>query len=250
MSEREPELGLGLVVSVDHASRRVALDFPATGERRLYALGTPVLKRVEFRPGESITMREGKTFVIESVEDEAGVLVYVGQNRRAREDAISDVTSVSLPQERLMAGQVDPGEVFDLRYRALQAQARFRQSDVRGFLGGRLELIPHQFYILHEVSGRQIPRVLLADEVGLGKTIEACLILQRLLAIGRVQRVLILVPESLTHQWFVELLRRFNLWFSIYDEERCVAVERGVSGGQRGSSRSSGGGGLGHCCGR
>jgi len=70
----------------------------------------------------------------------------------------------------------------------------------------------------------------LADEVGLGKTIEACLILQRLLAIGRANRVLILVPESLTHQWFVELLRRFNLWFSIYDEERCIAVEQSDPG--------------------
>ena len=231
MSEREPELGLGLVVSVDHASRRIALEFPATGERRLYALGTPVLKRVEFRAGESVTTRDGATLIVESVEDEDGILVYVGPGgRRAREDAISDVTSVSLPQERLMAGQVDPGEVFDLRYRALQAQARFRQSDVRGFLGGRLELIPHQFFILQEVSSRQIPRVLLADEVGLGKTIEACLILQRLLAIGRAQRVLVLVPESLTHQWFVELLRRFNLWFSIYDEERCLAVEQSDPG--------------------
>src|SRR5688572_26797944 len=125
----------------------------------------------------------------------------------------------------MMAGQTDPGEVFDLRFRALRAQAQFRQSEVRGFLGGRLELIPHQFYILHEVAARQIPRVLLADEVGLGKTIEACLIVQRLLAVGKARRVLILVPESLVHQWFVELLRRFNLWFSIYDEERCVALE-------------------------
>ena len=231
MSEREPELGLGLVVSVDHASRRIALEFPATREQRIYALGTPVLKRVEFRVGESVTTRAGVTWMVETVEDADGMLVYVGPgNRRAREDEISDVTSVSLPQERLMAGQVDPGEVFDLRYRALQAQARFRQSDVRGFLGGRVELIPHQFYILQEVSSRQIPRVLLADEVGLGKTIEACLILQRLLAIGRAQRVLILVPESLTHQWFVELLRRFNLWFSIYDEERCGAVEQSDPG--------------------
>jgi len=62
--------------------------------------------------------------------------------------------------------------------------------------------------------------------VGLGKTIEACLILQRLLAVGQARRVLILVPESLTHQWFVELLRRFNLWFSIYDEDRCIACEQ------------------------
>jgi ATP-dependent helicase HepA len=67
------------------------------------------------------------------------------------------------------------------------------------------------------------PRVLLADEVGLGKTIEACLILHHLILTGRVQRALILVPESLVHQWFVELLRRFNLWFHIYDEDRCDA---------------------------
>jgi ATP-dependent helicase HepA len=37
--------------------------------------------------------------------------------------------------------------------------------------------------------------------------------------------VLILVPDSLVHQWFVELLRRFNLWFHIFDEERCTAIE-------------------------
>jgi len=91
-------------------------------------------------------------------------------------------------------------------------------------------LIPHQFYILHEVAARQIPRVLLADEVGLGKTIEACLILQRLLAVGKVRRALILVPETLTHQWFVELLRRVNLWFGIYDEARCLAVEQSDPG--------------------
>ena len=205
MSEREPELGLGLVSSVDRS--RIGITFPATGEQRLYALGTGVLKRVQFRPGETVATRDGSALVIESVEEDAGVLVYVGSGQRVREDAISDITSVSLPQERLLAGQVDPGEVFDLRFQALQAQARFRQSDVRGFLGGRLELIPHQLYILQEVSSRQIPRVLLADEVGLGKTIEACLILQRLLAVGKAKRVLILVPESLTHQWFVHAFR-------------------------------------------
>ncbi len=230
LSEREPELGLGLVASVDVAAKRIGVDFPATREKRLYALDTPVLQRVQFRSGESLKTRDGATLVIDSVEEAAGLLTYVGAGRRVREDAISDVTSVDLPQERLMAGQADAGGVFDLRYRALQARARFRSSDVRGFLGGRLELIPHQFYILQEVSSRQIPRVLLADEVGLGKTIEACLIVQRLLAVGKAKRVLILVPESLTHQWFVELLRRFNLWFSIYDEDRCLAVEQSDPG--------------------
>lgn len=227
MSEREPELGLGVVAAVDTREKRIAIAFPATGERRLYALGTGVLKRVQFRAGDKVATRGGGELVVEAVKDDGGVLVYVGGGRRVREDEISDVTSVDRPQERLLAGQTDEGAVFDLRYRALQLQAKIRRSEVRGFLGGRIDLIPHQFYILAEVAGRQIPRVLLADEVGLGKTIEACLILQRLLAVGKVQRALVLVPESLTHQWFVELLRRFNLWFSIYDEERCATGDNG-----------------------
>jgi ATP-dependent helicase HepA len=222
MSEREPELGLGLVETVEPG--RIGIHFPTAGERRLYARGTQVLKRVQFRVGDTVHTRQGQPFAIEGVEEHDGLIVYLGRQLRLREDEISDATSVSLPPQRLMAGQVDPGEVFDLRRRTLEAQARWRQSEVRGYLGGRLDLIPHQFYILDEVSTREIPRVLLADEVGLGKTIEACLIVQRLLSIGQARRVLVLVPETLVHQWFVELLRRFNLWFTIYDEERCSAL--------------------------
>jgi SNF2 family DNA or RNA helicase len=48
--------------------------------------------------------------------------------------------------------------------------------------------------------------------------------LHRLILTGRARRVLIVVPDSLVHQWFVELLRRFNLWFHIFDEERCEAI--------------------------
>jgi ATP-dependent helicase HepA len=229
MSESEPELGLGVVAALDRA--RITIHFPATGEQRLYAKGTAVLKRVVFREGESVATRDGTAFAVTSVEEDGALLVYVGEGVRAREDEISDVTSVSLPHERLMAGQVEPGATFDLRRRALEAQSKFRRCDVRGFLGGRIDLIPHQFYILHEVAGRQRPRVLLSDEVGLGKTIEACLVLQRLIAVGKASRALILVPESLVHQWFVELLRRFNLWFSIFDEERCAASEQANADG-------------------
>ncbi|MCG8426561.1 MAG: RNA polymerase-associated protein RapA, partial [Chromatiales bacterium] len=91
--------------------------------------------------------------------------------------------------------------------------------------GARTELLPHQLYIAHEVGKRLAPRVLLADEVGLGKTIEACLILHHQILTGQVSRVLIVVPDSLLHQWLVELLRRFNLQFSLYDESRCKAIE-------------------------
>jgi ATP-dependent helicase HepA len=73
-------------------------------------------------------------------------------------------------------------------------------------------------YIAHEVSKRTAARVLLADEVGLGKTIEAGLILHRLILTGKINRALIIVPEPLLHQWLVELLRRFNLRFTLIDE--------------------------------
>ena len=74
------------------------------------------------------------------------------------------------------------------------------------------------------MGNRFAPRVLLADEVGLGKTIEAGLIIHQQLVSGRAKRILIIVPESLMHQWLVEMLRRFNLNFSIFDEDRCVEV--------------------------
>jgi ATP-dependent helicase HepA len=73
-----------------------------------------------------------------------------------------------------------------------------------------------------QLAQRDAPRALLADEVGLGKTIEAGLIIHQQLVSGRAKRILIIVPESLMHQWLVEMLRRFNLKFSIFDNERCI----------------------------
>ncbi|MCZ6488197.1 MAG: RNA polymerase-associated protein RapA, partial [Gammaproteobacteria bacterium] len=83
----------------------------------------------------------------------------------------------------------------------------------------------HQMYIAHEVARRYAPRVLMDDEVGLGKTIEAGLIMHQQLLTERAERVLIVVPESLVHQWLVEMLRRFNLMFSVFDQERCNAMQ-------------------------
>ncbi|MFI5357521.1 MAG: hypothetical protein ACHQ4G_09315, partial [Opitutales bacterium] len=84
LSEREPELGLGVVAALDRA--RVTVEFPATREQRIYARGTPVLKRVQFPTGESVTTRAGVTFTIEEIAEEAGLLVYAGGGQRARED--------------------------------------------------------------------------------------------------------------------------------------------------------------------
>ena len=223
ISDSEPELGLGSVLRL--SAQTVTIVFPASGETRQYARDNAPLRRVRFRAGDTIHSHEDEALQVLAVTERNGLLHYRHGQGELCETLLSDAISFNKPEDRLLAGQLDPTEVFDLRLAALQHQHQRRRSPVRGFVGGRIDLIPHQLHIAAEVSGRLQPRVLLADEVGLGKTIEACLVLHRLILTGRAQRVLILVPDSLVHQWFVELLRRFNLWFHIFDEERCAAIQ-------------------------
>lgn len=223
VSDSEPELGLGIILKVEFA--RVEVLFPAANETRQYALKTAPLRRVKFHEGDTIKTHDGEEFSVESVEERKGLLVYLTEKREVAEAELSDSISFSKPEDRLLGGQVDDLRTFALRVESLQQRSRIRHSVVRGFAGGRVDLLPHQMFIVGEVGSRLVPRVLLADEVGLGKTIEAGLILHRMHLTGRAQRVLVLVPETLLHQWFVELYRRFNLMFSLYDEDRCTAIE-------------------------
>lgn len=222
ISETEPELGLGIVEEVSRHQIRLA--FPASAEARLYAPANAPIKRVEFRAGDTIHSQRGESIVIEEVKVEEGIITYLASEVAIMEMDLADTISFSKPEDRLIGGQIDQSAAFKLRYEAITRLAKAKQSDVAGFVGGRIDLIPHQLYIAAEVSNRYMPRVLLADEVGLGKTIEACLILHRLHLTGRAERILIVLPESLVHQWFIELLRRFNMWFTLVDAEHCESV--------------------------
>ena len=223
VSDTEPELGLGIVLKAEYG--RVEVFFPAADEHRHYALDSAPLRRVEFKEGDRIKTHTGETLHVDKVEEKSGLFLYHCGGTAIAEAELSDSNSFSKPEDRLLGGQVDHLDLFDLRVEALHRRNQMRKSPVRGFVGGRVDLIAHQMSIAAEVDRRLAPRVLLADEVGLGKTIEAGLILHRLHLTGRADRVLILVPEPLIHQWFVELLRRFNMLFSLFDEERCASIE-------------------------
>ena len=225
ISETEPELGLGIMLKVEF--KRVELMFPAANERRQYALDSAPLRRVALKVGEMLETHEGDLIEVDEVLERDGLLIYLCGEREVAESSLSDTMSFNKPEDRLLGGHVDDLQTYDLRVEALQRQCEVMKSPARGFAGARMDLIPHQLYIADEVTSRLSLRVLLADEVGLGKTIEACLIMHRQHLTGRADRVLILVPEPLLHQWFVELLRRFNMLFSLFDESRCSAIEQG-----------------------
>jgi len=218
----EPTLGLGHVLSVENGL--VEICFPAAEDTRTYAMDTAPLVRVRFAPGDEIADHAGLKFPVESLTQKDGLITYHGAGKTIHESDLLDSLSFIRPEKRLLAGLTDGPRDFDQRLEALRWNAAMRRSPARGYTGARIDLIPHQLSIVAETSTRLFPRVLLADEVGLGKTIEACLILHRLHLTGRADRILILVPEPLVHQWFVELLRRFNLLFAIFDEERCHSI--------------------------
>ncbi|MGF1909037.1 RNA polymerase-associated protein RapA [Vibrio kasasachensis] len=227
ISDTESDLGLGTVVALD--ARTVTVMFAASEENRVYARTDAPVTRVTFNVGDVIESQQGWSLKVEQVVEEQGLLSYLGtreddgeQDVVLREIMLSNQIRFNKPQDKLFAGQIDRMDNFVLRYRALKNQYEQHKSPMRGLCGMRASLIPHQLYIAHEVGRRHAPRVLLADEVGLGKTIEAGMIIHQQVLAGRAERILIVVPETLQHQWLVEMMRRFNLHFSIFDEERCV----------------------------
>jgi ATP-dependent helicase HepA len=226
VSNSEAELGLGLIKEV--TGRRIEVLFPAAAEQRTYASNQAPLSRVLYQLGDKVTTNEDVVFTISERHELNGCYVYQGESDHGdsvsiHEMDLSSTVQFNQPQDRLLAGQVDKNSQFQLRLKTLYHQHRLQQSYVYGLMGARVQLLPHQFYIASQVAQRVAPRVLLADEVGLGKTIEAGLILHQQLISGRAQRALIVVPDSLVHQWLVEMLRRFNMKFSILDEERYQA---------------------------
>jgi len=220
-------MGLGTVLSCEH--RTVTILFMATGETRTYAKLTSPLTRVVFSVGDKVKSHDGWTLKISQVEEQDGLILYYGcdengDRHELPEGALDNFIKLNRPTERLFSGQVDKNKWFELRQQSHLHANRQARGELLGLTGVRTSLIPHQLYIANEVANRYAPRVLLADEVGLGKTIEAGMIIHQQLLTERAKRVLIVVPESLIHQWLVEMLRRFNLHFSIFDEARCQAI--------------------------
>ncbi|GAB2196006.1 RNA polymerase-associated protein RapA [Sessilibacter sp. MAH4] len=227
ISNAEKELGLGVVIELK--DRRVTVTYPACGEIRTYAERNAPLTRVKYEVGDTIYDLEDQAWQVQSITDH-GHIIYSVKNSAGDADQLSEVelnpfVHFSGPLERLLAGNLDKPKHFQLRLNTLDHLQRIQSSGASGLIGARVDFLDHQMYIANEVANRYAPRVLLADEVGLGKTIEAGLIIHHQLINQRASRVLITLPDSLVHQWLVEMLRRFNLKFIVMSEERAEDIE-------------------------
>ena len=218
-----PDLGPGRVAHTE--GRMVVVEFPGTGSVLRLASDSDAIRPLELPLGCRARLIEtGETVIVEA---------FPGPDRArladGREVGTDDLWPVDVGGsliEQLAQGEVDAQAAFGLRLDSLHLAGARETEGLGSFLGGRIRLFPHQLYAAQRATYTDPVRWLLADEVGLGKTVEAGLILNHLLRTGRADRTLVVTPETLTVQWLGELWRKYHQVFVLVDDKRLQDVNR------------------------
>ena len=218
-----PDLGLGRIVAVE--GRELVVEFPAVDTVLRLAESTDALQPLEFAPGARAHLGpDEEPVLVDRVLDDSTVRLADG--RVVAEDDLSPAETEESWFEHLAEGRVDALEDVVNRLGALRLH-EIREADGLGsFLGGRIRIFPHQLHVAERATRADPVRWLLADEVGLGKTVEACLILNHLVRTREVESTLVVAPETLTVQWLGELWRKYHQVFVLLDEKRLADVRR------------------------
>ena len=173
------------------------------GDRVKFAGGRGEVSKIEERPNGShllhVYTSEGKLQKLPS-----------GLPHIERVDSIVD---------RLTAKQIADPIHHDLRERATRLDLAYRYDRFLSLTNNRIEIEPYQVKAAYEILNSYDHRYLIGDEVGLGKTIEAGIVTEELIARGRAERVLIVAPAPLTVQWQQEMREKFDRNFVIYDRD-------------------------------
>ncbi len=178
--------GVGVVIEVADDGRRVA---------------------VRFAGRDGVTVVSGRDPALLAVPDDTPIDADAGG-----------------PLDALAAGQPGPASAWALRSRALRLDALRRADGLGALLSSRVHVLPHQVGAAGRILADRLPRFVLADEVGLGKTVEAGLVFAGLRQLGLAERVLIVVPEHLAFQWLAELFHKFNALFTLLTAERVAEL--------------------------
>ena len=178
--------GVGVVVQVAEEGRRVAIRFAGR---------------------DGVTVVSGRDQALVEVPPETPVERAAGG-----------------PLERLSAGDAGPTSAFALRTRVVRLEALRRADSLGALLSSRVHVLPHQVGAAGRILSDRMPRFVLADEVGLGKTVEAGLVFSGLRQLGIAERVLVVVPEHLAFLWLAELFHMFNALFALLSPERIAEL--------------------------
>ena len=136
------------------------------------------------------------------------------------------------PRSRLLDGRLGSARQFALAVTARRYEIEQLTNELVSLGEARVDIKPHQVSVVHRVITNYPHRFLLCDEVGLGKTVEAGLVLKELRARDAAARCLVIAPPNLVRQWQFELKSKFNETFSVINSDtvRFLRTTQGLNG--------------------
>lgn len=224
----QPEWGVGHLVALHEEGTRAEVQFPGRDDGASVLVSTKggALVPHQFVKGDTVKTAKGKTAIVLGEEEGGrGLRRYVFRYENGEEDEAPESSLRAAPPKpdmvaMLRDARVGDAQAFELRRQALLLDDERRNDALGALFASRVMVKPHQVGVVQRVLSSRRPRFVLADEVGLGKTIEAGMIFSALRLSGLANRVLVVAPSHLTVQWLAELFHKFNQLFTLMDGDR------------------------------
>lgn len=216
----------GMVTEAVNGRVKVRFD---SGEEHQFAAAAGMLEPVLYDPGTQVEfVSDGSVGVVKARSIHEGVNVYQVSTPTGIKTALEASLKPALlsdPVALLRANQIHSARSANLRLTATRLSYAHQFDELSSLSNSRVEIKPHQVAVLHRVASNYPHRFLLADEVGLGKTIEAGLIIKELKARGMANRVLVIAPSGIVSQWQFELRTKFSEIFSLYRRDTIAFLQ-------------------------
>jgi superfamily II DNA or RNA helicase len=158
----------------------------------------------------------GEGVVVGFTSDGYARVFFACGERRVHPNALAATTSRI---DRVLANVAGGEERLRRAWLHLESHALPLMENAAALTAARIDLLPHQVVLTHRIATASPRRFLIADEVGLGKTIETALVLRELASRGELNRALMIVPAGLVNNWHRELNEVFNLNFEVFGSE-------------------------------
>lgn len=176
-----------------------------------------------FKVGDKVTIDNKPDLGIGTIVEIDGnqVDIFFKEAGIAETAHVNDIKLAFSPWELAREGRYDDPWKFDFRTQALYLPISNRNGVLSNSI---IEILPHQILAAHKVVSSDSRRFLLADEVGLGKTFEAGIIIKELLSRDEARRILLITPAGLVEQW-QEDMDKFGMDYTIYRSGMETAIK-------------------------
>jgi superfamily II DNA or RNA helicase len=172
---------------------------------------------LSFKPGERVRHADLGEGVVIATPVEGFVKVFFPNGER--QVPVAGLSSALSRSETVVLNTKGDSKRALRAWLCYQAHALPLMDNVSSLTSAKIDLLPHQVVLTHRVATASPRRFLIADEVGLGKTIEAALLLRELISRGELKRALMVVPAGLVNNWHRELNEVFHLNFEVFGSE-------------------------------